>query len=36
MADRRRQIGIIAFLLAFAVFYVIGRWTGGLIEGFIR
>ena len=36
MADRRRRIGVVAFVLAFAVFYAVGRWTGGLLEGFIR
>ena len=35
MADRRRQIGILAFVVAFAVFYVVGRWTGGVIQSLV-
>ena len=32
MADRRRRLGILAFVVAFVVFYFVGRWSGGLIE----
>ena len=35
MADRRRRIGVLAFVVAFALFYFVGRWTGGMIESLV-